>query len=733
MEILCFFAGSAFFYTKSAYLLCLISIVLLFKRSIPVFAWCLSAITWCFFHQIWIADQAMPATKIIPNAILQGYVASIPTRTSSKIQFQFVANRLNHQPVNVSILLSCYNACPNFRAGDYWNLRAKLQKPQNLANPGGFDYVNWLNARHISWTGYVQRDNAQLLRKSVIRYPFLMLRQHMALTLSQLHFDITSQGILEALTLGITTHIDKSSWDLFRRTGTTHLMVISGAHIGLVAGLVYGFVKWLWCRFSRLCLFFPAPKIASLVAFLMAGIYSLLAGFAVPAQRALIVCFFMFLHNFISQRFSVWQAWRYALLAVLLFEPHSVLMPGFYLSFIAVAILVSINQRFSVSGLKKLLLMQMACLAGLMPLTLFWFSYGAMNGLFANAIAIPWVSFVIVPLGLFTTLFGHWFVLPWSVVLLSKAIHLLFSYLTWVDSFSLINLNLTFPRFLSPLAFMVALSVFIFMPVARFLPVVLIIFIAGCFPSYEKIKHGEARMDVLDVGQGLAVVVRTAEHLLVYDTGVKFYQGNDMGKLAIIPYLQTLGVKQIDKVIISHPDLDHRGGLLSLEEKYKINELIVDNPSAYKRGLSCHQYADWTWDGISFHFFANPTFIKTKNNSSCVLQISNAQGRILLTGDIEKQAEDYLTKTYDEALSSQILVIPHHGSKTSSTASFLDKVSPQYAIVSYGFDNRYHFPHEPVMQRFKLRKILVTSTVFCGMTSVLLTKQSSDLKPTCLK
>jgi len=675
----------------------------------------------------------MPKENVIQNAELQGYVASIPMITTSKTQFQFQATHINKQPVNVRLLLSCYNNCPDFRTGQTWKLNSKLQKPKNLGNPGGFDYESWLNARHIIWTGYVLRGNSQLIDAKANHNPILTLRESIAATLAKLDPDRKTLGILQALTLGVTTHIDKDSWDLFRRTGTTHLMVISGSHIGLVAGFTYGFIKWLWCQFSRLCLIFPAQKVASIAGFFMATFYSLLAGFEVPSQRSLIVCFFMFFRNFCNQRFGVWQSWRYALLAVLIYEPHSVMMPGFYLSFIAVAILVLINQRFSFEGLRKTLLMQLACLIGLMPLTLYWFSYGAINGFIANLLAIPWVSFLIVPVGLFTALTGKWLVLPWIVTLLKHSIDYLFYYLDWVDSFSFVNLSFPVTQFLSPLALMISIGVIVLLPLPRLTPAILVIAIASIFPAYEKIKTGEARIDVMDVGQGLAVVVRTANHLLVYDTGVKFYQGSDMGKIAIIPYLKTLGVEAVDKVIISHPDLDHRGGLASLEEAYKINELIIDDPFFYKRGSSCHHYPDWTWDGISFHFFSIATPLKSKNNSSCVLQISTAAGQVLLSGDIEKPAEQYLVNTYGNSLASSILVIPHHGSKTSSSPAFIQNVAPRYAIVSYGFDNRYHFPHQQAMQTYKQNSIPVYNTVDCGMVSVSINAKNISEKPRCYR
>ncbi|HBI22606.1 MAG TPA: DNA internalization-related competence protein ComEC/Rec2, partial [Legionella sp.] len=660
MEILCFFAGVALFCLKSGYPVCFLFVVLIFFNArLRILAWFLAGMAWSLCHQWWVADDGMPGSLVIQDAALQGHVASIPTHTASKTQFQFLVKRLNHQPVHARVLLSCYNRCPDFRAGEYWQIHAKLQQPQNLANPGGFDYVKGLASRHIRWTGYVRRGMQKRMNADSNRYLLLALRENMARALEALDPNEQTLGILQALTLGVTSHINKADWDLFRRTGTTHLMVISGAHIGLIAGLAYGFVKWLWCRFGRLCLWCPAQKIASIGALTMGAIYALLAGFGVPAQRALWVCFFMLLHRFCSQRVGIWQAWRYALFAVLIFEPHSVMMPGFYLSFIAVAILILVNQRFPLTGIRKTLWMQLACLVGLMPLTLYFFSYGAVNGMLANALAIPWVSFIIVPIGLLTTLLGHWFVLPLQVSLLTGSIEYLIRYLHWVDALACVNLNVSYAQFLSPLALMVSIYLLVLLPMIRFMPILLMTAVAGIFPAHERIKQGTARIDVMDVGQGLAVVVNTAHHTLIYDTGVQFYQGGDMGERVVVPYLKTMGIKAVDKVVISHPDLDHRGGLASLEAAYPIHELIVDNPAFYKRGFSCHQYPDWEWDGVLFHFFAIKTALKSKNNSSCVLRISTQGGSVLLSGDIERLAEDDLVSTHGHQLAASVLVVPH--------------------------------------------------------------------------
>ena len=720
MEILCFFAGVAFYCLKSAYPVGLLFVFLFFRPRVVLIACFLAGIAWCAAHQWWVSTEGFPANAVINQANLHGVIVSIPALRAEKIQFQFLADELNGQAVHGLLLLSCYDHCPVLRAGETWRLVAKLKKPQNLGNPGGFDYVASLDARHIQWTGYTRRGTFLRMQATQASTGLIRLRQHLAEMLNRLDPDPKTIGILQALTLGVSHQIDADTWGLFRRTGTTHLMVISGAHIGLVAGLTYAFIKWLWCRSNRLLCWIPAPRVASLAGLLMAMVYALLAGFGVPAQRALIVCFFMLIRHFFNHRFSVWQAWRYALLAVLVYEPHAVVLPGFYLSFIAVAILIGMNQRSALMGFKKTLCLQLACLLGLMPLTLFCFSYGSMNGFFANLLAIPWVSFVIIPLGLLVTALGTWVPMTWVMLVVTAALKYLLIYLYWIDSLSQVNLTVGFTSFFSPLAMMLAMIILVFIPRVIFFPAVFILALAGGVPGYGRIKEGDVRIDFLDVGQGLAVVVQTAKHILVYDTGVQFYHGGDMGQLVLIPYLRLLGVRWLDQVIISHPDLDHRGGLASLAEKYPIRELLVDNPAVYKNAVSCHDYPAWDWDGVSFRFFPISEGFNGKNNRSCVLQIANRTGKVLLTGDIERAAEKYLVKTYAKQLRSTVMLIPHHGSKTSSTPLFIEAVSPKQAIVSYGFDNRYHFPHQQAMQVYQERQIPVYSTETCGLVRVLL-------------
>ncbi|WP_045105758.1 DNA internalization-related competence protein ComEC/Rec2 [Legionella hackeliae] len=733
MEILCFFAGTAYFYSKSVYALLLVIFACILSPRWSFLIWFLAALLWATVHQWWIADLAMPNnTRVIPKARLEGEIVSIPNTTDFKSQFQFRVSRFNGNAAQSTVLLACYNHCPSFNVGDFWDFEAKLKKPVNLGNPGSFDYVSWLNARHLEWTGYIKPHRAKLLNR-LHSQTLLSIREQLASSVVKLLPNEDSLGIVEALTLGLTSHIDKKQWDLFRRTGTTHLMVISGAHIGLVAGLSFALMRWLWTRSSRLCLYYPAAQPASILGLLMALVYALLAGFAAPAQRSLIACFFLLVKNFLNYRFTTWQAWRYGLLGVLLFEPHDVLLPGFYLSFLAVASLLLGSQRLTMSGLKKSIGLQLICLFGLMPLTLFWFSYGAINGFFANLLAIPMVGFIIVPLALISLFLVQCWDNSWILLPVHWAIEGLLYFLRWVDSFSQVNLSFSFNDILSPLALMLVMMLGLFLPLRALFPAMIVLSITALWPGFSKVKKGDAEINILDVGQGLAVLVQTANHRLVYDTGIKFYQGGDMAKLAIIPFLKTLGVKRIDKVIISHPDLDHRGGLESLESTYLVDELLVNEVSFYHRGKNCHHYPSWQWDGVSFKFLAINKRFKNKNNNSCVLQVKNKKGRILLTGDIERLAEDFLVKAYKEQLASTVVVVPHHGSKTSSSLQFIQQIAPKFAIISAGFDNRYHFPHGQTLKTFERQKINVFNTAECGMVTVQLFVKKDRVEPFCYK
>lgn len=726
MEALAFTLGMIFFYTRS-YLALFFLVAGYWLRPhwkigvSFIAAWLVGGI-----HEWRMADVGLPKTQVMV-ANIRGEVTSIPNHTPEMSKLILTVDHLNERPVKARLLLSCYRQCPEVHAGEYWQLRAQLKRVHSLNNPGSIDYKQKLAVQHIHWRGTSIVGSWQRL-KIHTHSRILTLREFLFVRLEKLLADQHTLGIVSALTLGVTAPISNDLWTLFRQTGTTHLMVISGAHIGLISGLVFKGFKWIWSLVPALCIRYPAQRVAAVIAVFVGFLYALLAGFAVPAERSAIASVFIFSQYLGRKKLSVWQAWRYALWGVLLTEPHAIYMPGFYLSFMAVAILIMTNRRFLMNRWLKGLMMQLACLLGLLPLTLYWFSYGAMDGMLANILAIPWVSFILVPLSLVTLLIGQYN--SWLVWITQQSTHGLLSYLHWVDSTcSGFNLNSQYPEIAIAILNMLALVLIVLLPLASIRPLILAIFCLMAYPKRDAVHAEDLHISVLDVGQGLAVVVRTETHVLIYDTGGQWYHGPDMGRLVLLPYLKFLGVKQLDAIVISHPDLDHRGGLQSLELVYPSKTLLVDNPDFYHRGQSCHGYPDWEWDGVKFHFFAIPQLGNGKNNRSCVLKISHPGGQILLAGDIEREAEAYLAHTYQDELRSTVLVVPHHGSRTSSTLAFLDRVSPQYAILSYGFANRYHFPHRQTLMHYQQRGIRLYHTARQGMIRIVFHHHSVQCTP----
>ena len=734
MEILLFGTGVLFFYTHSVLAPIALIIAVFFKASRACSLWFFAGVILALVHQIGTAEVSMPRSLVLDKAHLQGEIISIPAVSDSKNQFQFRIQQLNHQPVQSAALLNCYVRCPEFKVGERWAFEAKLKRPQNLKNPGHFDYVRKLNANHLYWTGYLKAGSYQRIKQTTSWFfQFKQWREYLGQQIRLQMPDQVSSGIVQALTVGLTNQINSDEWDLFRRTGTTHLMVISGAHIGLVAGLFFFTSSWLWRRSARLCLYCPAQQAASIMAIFAAGLYAMLAGFAIPAERALIACVLLLGNNIFGRRLTGWQAWRYGLFFVIIIEPHAALMPGFYLSFGAVALLIASSQRLTCEGIPKLMLLQLMCLLGLMPMTLYWFSYSAINGFIANLIAIPFVGYLLVPLSLLSVLLIHVQSLSFLFVLLHYLIIFLLKFLYWVDTLSAVNLEWTLISVLDLLALMLIFVLLVFFPNKKIWPALSIIMLSIFIPRVERPAWGDAKIDVLDVGQGLAVAVQTAHHSLLYDTGGQFYKGGDMGQFAVLPYLRYYGINRLDGIIISHPDLDHRGGLASIEKKVPIDNLIVNDVDFYHRGNSCHHYADWAWDGVQFHFFpiTDPN-LGLKNNNSCVLKITSGRQSILLTGDIEREGEHYLLNQYPYDLRANALVVAHHGSKTSSGLEFIQHVAPQYAIISAGFDNRFHFPHQQTLDTLSQVKVAVLNTADCGLINITLTRKGPHLiQPHC--
>lgn len=728
MEIFAFFMGILFFYTHHPLLLILCGALFCIDLKPQTILFFCAGIGIALVHDYQVKPRNFPDVPVIACAEMEGTIASIPLKKRNKTQFNFTVETLNHKPAHGLVQLAWYNHPPTLHAGQHLILQAKLKKPRNYVNPGSDNYVQILASKHLYWAGYVK--SAKISSSPNPQNNWEAFREHLDNKLTSIAPNRATAGILEALTLNMTTFITQEQWELFRRTGTTHLFGISGEHIALISGFVFFLVKWLWTRSPTLCLKCPANYPASLCGLIAAFFYALLAGFAPPVQRALAGCFCYTLYFLGKQRFSPWQIWRYALFAVLAFEPHAVFMQGFYFSFLAVACLLLTQQRWQLKGYQGKLALQLSCLIGLMPLTLYWYSYGSINGFIANLFAIPLVGLLIMPGALLCLCCCH-FEWVWLITTpLAWLVSLLYQGLQYTEHLALLNLSWPIPHVYDALALLAALLIGLLLPHRAFILPCLIGLIIPLFPEKLNMAQGEAIIRVLDVGQGLSVAVHTQHHTLLYDTGDQFYLGSDLGKLVVLPYLRDQSIKELDAIVISHPDRDHRGGLQSIEQTIPSKQFIVNDPDFYHRGRTCHDFPDWEWDGVHFHFFALNHPFKNRNNTSCILQIRTQTNQVLLTGDIEREAEEFLVEQYGAQLASDVLVLPHHGSKTSSTIRFLSEIHPRYAIASLGFDNRFHFPHPKTLNSLKLLDIEFYRTDTCGMTTLFL-NHTKGVIPQC--
>ncbi len=589
--------------------------------------------------------------------------------------------------------------------GERWRFVVRLKRPHGNANPYSFDYEAWLLERGIRATGSVRVKAApQRLDAFVARPAYVVERMRDAIR--QRFLDALPEapyvGVLTALAVGDQRAIPAAQWQVFNRTGVTHLMSISGLHVTMVAALLAFCVNFLWRRSERLMLRLPAQKAAILAAWLGALAYALLAGFEVPAQRTLYMLSVVAAALWSGRHLGVSRTLLLALLAVLLLDPWAVLSIGFWLSFGAVAVLFYVGvarvagAAGSDFGLFRWGMTQWAVTLGSLPLLLLFFQQFSLVSPLANALAIPVVSFAVTPLAL---LFA---VLPWTPLLQfdHELLRLLLLALEWLAHWPVWQQA-------APPGWAVLLALlgvaWLLLPrgfPARWLGLCLLL--PALFPPLARPPAGEVRVDVLDVGQGLAVLVRTAGHALLYDTGPRYGGDADAGARVVVPYLRALGVRALDVLVVSHRDKDHAGGMASVQGALPVRRLLSSMPEL--QGDLCADGQSWAWDGVGFSILhpeagAYREAKKKANSLSCVLRVDAGGQRLLLTGDIGVAEEKALLARASERLRSDVLVVPHHGGKNSSSAEFVAAVGAREAIFSVGYRNAFGHPRPEVLER----------------------------------
>ncbi len=650
---------------------------------------------------------------------LVGVVAGLPQDFANGTRFEFapefVLTAADGKTVAVPgrIMLSRYQghsdeenfAALSVRPGERWRFTVRLKRPHGNANPGGFDYEAWLLERNIRASGYVRPLAAQRLDDMVWRPDYaierlrLAIRDAYARTLPAGHYPLG--GVLVALAIGDQKAIDGALWTVFNRTGTTHLMSISGLHVTMVAALFGWLVSFGWRRVPPLALRLPAQKAGIVAACLAALFYALLAGFAVPAQRTLYMLLVAGAALYSGRIVAPSRILSLALLVVLLADPWAVVAAGFWLSFGAVGTLLYVTSARLSEGeswrqrLRAWGMVQWAATLASLPVLLLVFQQLSLVSPLANALAIPVVSFVVTPLALLGAIFPWWPILALA--------HLV---LEWLMLF--LNFCAGWPVWQAPeppwwAAAVAGVGVLVCL-LPQGVPGRLLggfLLLPALFWSAEKPAEGDVWVSFLDVGQGMASVVRTREHTLIYDPGPLYSADSDAGQRVVVPFLRAQGINRVDTLVITHRDSDHAGGAASVLAALPVGGVLTSVPEF--GGRLCEAGLRWEWDGVAFEVL-HPLHGEvagegSTNAVSCVLRVEAAGRRLLLTADIQAQEEAALLARHAEGLAADILQVAHHGSKTSSTEAFLIAVGAREAVIPAGYRNRFGHPTEEVLDR----------------------------------
>ncbi len=731
------------------------------KRAMLLLFVTILGVSWATWRADWRLTQAFPESLAGKDIAFTGTVDGLVQRTASGIRFNFRPHwpsieAAEHLPEIV--MLSWYqrhhdqqiysdaqgfDPALRWLPGDNLALTVRLKPAHGSINPHGFDFEAWLLGQNIRATGYV-RSGASA-GKPDESFPYLIDRWRYLLR-EQMYRALPEEGypyraVMVALAIGDQKAIPQAQWTVFNRTGISHLVSISGLHVTMVAGLMAGLVGFVWRRVPRLSLWLPTQILVLWVGAGGALFYALLAGFAVPAQRTAYMLLVVALAGSLRRYWSARDVLLSALLVVAVLDPWCVLAAGFWLSFLAVAALlwVSASEYGVVKGgyatLKKWGKLQWTATLASIPVLLLIFQQFSLVSPLANALAIPVVSLLVTPLALLGAVLPSGPFLNWA--------HWLFAVMMqpmeWLAAW---------PVWFAPAApWWVAVMGMLgagFCLLPRGVPLQLmgiLLLLPALFWQPDDLPADHARVSVLDVGQGLASVVQTRNHTLIYDPGPVYGSETDAGQRVMLPWLQAMGIQRVDRLIVTHPDSDHAGGLTSVVFGIPVDEVMLSGDISRLPGLvsqltSCEAGKQWDWDGVRFEILypaagnevlANGKRIQT-NHLSCVLKVTAGGARMLLTSDIEAVDEKKLLQHSFSQLSADVMMVPHHGSKTSSTPAFIQAVGAGQVVIPVGYLNRFGHPKPEVLARYQASGATIWRTDRQGAIIVDLSADGAKIK-----
>lgn len=736
----------------------------------------LLGIVWTALHGQMALDRRLPAHAQGADVVIDGRVIAVTQASERRVRFSLRPEHITAVPLSAGrlgnwswhscqISVSWYRpgAESRPRAGERWRMALRLRQPRGLRNVSGFDSEHRALRDRRCATAYVRNGNVPM-RLAGSHWSLNRLREHIASRLNAQLRDSPVTGVIIALAVGIREHISVSQRWVLQLTGTAHLMAISGLHIGLVAALGMVLGGTLARAAPRLLLIVPASCWGAALALVLAMGYAALAGFSVPTQRALLMLGVFLTATVLSRRIARHHGLAMALLVVLLIDPLAAYDAGTWLSFVAVAglmwavgpqpatgsasgsprELLGESRRESSRGgapvvpssndwLRQIVLrmrlavrVQFAATVVVLPLALACFGFQSWLSPLANLLAIPITGLLVVPLTLSAVLLEP--IVPavaeQLVRLAATLMQGVFVVLDWLAAIDLVFMPANAPSIGALLAALIGVAVLL-SPMALRVRLIGLFWLAPLVvpPSSAPPPSG-LDLHVLDVGQGLAVLLRTHSHALLFDAGPAWSNGNDAGASVVVPKLRSLGIARLERVLISHRHLDHAGGLTGVLRSTPNAQILGDHGFRHLRSQPCAAGQRWRWDGYDFAILhpANDSknghgrWRKSQlgNDSSCVLRVSGPGGSVLLPADIEAPAEAALVRAAGTALASDIMLVPHHGSKTSSTLAFLQVARPRLAINSSGHRNRFSLPAAPVTERYRDLEIPFVDTACVG-------------------
>lgn len=710
--------------------LCLGALIL-FKKA-PSLSGALLAMFWLTGFCLVLSRQDLPLSQQ-PTQV-RGEIISLVSQNSDWVSFDIVVDKPNLILGPRAKLRLTWQSDAALRVGQVWDFTFMPKSISSVLNQGGYNEQKQLISQHIVGKGRVIHATRHV--------EYFSLRNHLITQLTPKLSGLMQGDILLALILGDKQLISQTKWQALRQTGTGHLVAISGLHLSVVTAWVYACALFLLTRFAS------HPSRRNLVlALMLAGVsalfYSYLAGFAVSTQRALVMILLVMLLSLLRRYSSAWDRLLFALFVVLFIDPLACLSAGFWLSFCALAIILytlesakvaqSIDSKATFLAKSRVRLIQFWSIQWRLSLILglvqaIFFGGVSLHSLWMNMLVVPWFSLLVIPLSMLA------FIVWWLGDLLG---------LLWMAPFQLADLTLIpFGKLLEVsddlpghwhsvsdaalglgLCMLVALTLWRYVPYRRqywqwhlvigllCLPLILSVFL-----RVTASKTAQWTLHLLDVGQGLAAVVEKDNRALVYDTGAAFGEDFSYSERVIIPFLNTRGLADIDYIVISHGDNDHAGGAQVLAKAYPQANWITDVD--HLNGQPCLPQ-QIEWQQLTLRFIS-PQTQSGGNNASCVLRIDDGQQSLLLSGDIEKETESVLIERAQAGvtLKSQVLIAPHHGSRTSSTQAFIDSVAPKLVLFPAGLNNRYGFPKDDVVERYQARRIRHLTTGMEGQISV---------------